>query len=199
MISTGRQRTFLSFDKARRQIHQADALLYRRRGLISIAGRGVHSHAAMAVWWNGDKMVGQRDLMCVETRSLVGFRAVSLRSQVERYPGRIDVLGIKKWIAPTFDPEGAARFMRQMCGRRYGYRGLIAAAMLHLPIIRCFVSARIDDKAVSRRPPFCSQALALAYRLGGGVDPVPFLSDGLTEPADLARSAILRYRFTLVP
>jgi hypothetical protein len=36
-------------------------------------------------------------------------------------------------------------------------------------------------------------------RIGGGVDPVPHLSDRLTEPADLARSPFYEYAFTLIP
>ena len=55
----------------------------------------------------------------------------------------------------------------------------------------------LDDEQPSRRPPFCSEACAMADRVGGGVDPVPQLADRLTEPADLARSPFYRYRFTL--
>jgi len=89
--------------------------------------------------------------------------------------------------------------MRKLCGWNYGYAGLIAASFLHLPIVRWFVRPDMDDNAVDRRPPFCSQACAMADRLGGGVDPVPHLADRLTEPADLARSPFYRYRFTLIP
>lgn len=39
---------------ARHQVRDADLLLFRRRGLISIAGRGDHSHAAKAAWWSDD-------------------------------------------------------------------------------------------------------------------------------------------------
>ena len=59
-------------------------LLFRRRGLIAIAGRGEHSHAAKAAWW-GD------DLFCLEVREWHGGRAVTLESQVAKFPGRIDV------------------------------------------------------------------------------------------------------------
>ena len=89
--------------------------------------------------------------------------------------------------------------MRRLTGCDYGYRGLIATALLHLPVIRWFVRADVDDRAFDRRPPFCSQACAMADRLGGGVDPVPHLADRFTEPADLARSPFYRYRFTLTP
>jgi len=39
---------------------------------------------------------------------------------------------------------------------------------------------------------------AMAYRIGGGVNAVPHLADRLTEPADLARSTLFRYVFTLI-
>ena len=98
---------------------------------------------------------------------------------------------------PQYDRAAAARFMRRLCGCPYGYAGLAAAALLHLPIVRCFVRPNVDDQAVDRRPPFCSHACAMADRLGGGVDPVKHLADRLTEPADLAPSPFYRYLFTL--
>ena len=61
------------------------------------------------------------------------------------------------------------------------------------------VRAEVEDDAIDRRPPFCSQACAMTDRIAGGVDPVPHLSDRLTEPADLARSTFYEYAFTLVP
>jgi hypothetical protein len=73
------------------------------------------------------------------------------------------------------------------------------AALLHLPLVRWFVKPELDDNAIDRRPPFCSQACAMADRQGGGVDPVKDLADRLTEPADLARSPFYQYRFTLLP
>ena len=207
------------YRQVRRQIRDADLLLFRRRGvaqvggrggvpgllrlgcligglpslLIAIAGRGQHSHAAKAAWWG-------EDLFCVEIRGLSGGRAVTLSSQVRRYPGKIDVYQANpkhRW--PEYDRAGASRYMRRMCGCDYGYRGLAAAALLHLPVVRWFVKPDVDDAAVDHRPPFCSHACVMADRLGGGVDPVEHLADRLTEPADLARSPFYKYRFTLVP
>jgi len=181
------------YGDVRHLIRDGDLLLYRRRGLISIAGRGVHSHAAKAAWWHDD-------LFLLEVLQWFGGRAVLLRDQVRRYAGRWDVYQVnpeRRW--PAYDRRGATRMMRQLCGGSYGYAGLAAAAMLHLPLVRCFVRADVDDRATDRRPPFCSQACAMADRIGGGVDPVKHLADRLTEPADLARSPFYKYRFTLVP
>lgn len=212
------RRTLARYEDVRRQIRDADLLLFGRRGrlpadtghpvpgrsrlgrligalpslLITTAGRGEHSHAAKAAWWD-------RDLFCVEIRGWTGGRAVTLSSQVQRFSGQIDVYETNpgnRW--PEYDRAGAARFMRRLCGCDYGYGGLAAAALLHLPLVRWFVKPEVDDEAVDRRPPFCSHACAMADRLGGGVDPVRHLADRLTEPSDLARSPFYRYRFTLV-
>lgn len=180
------------YTEVRQRIADGDLLLVRRRGLIAIAGRGVHCHAAKAAWWGND-------LFCLEVTGFFGGRAVLLSEMVGRLPGRIDVFEVNpdgRW--PDYDRHGATRRMRRLCGCRYGYAGLIGAALLHLPVVRWFVRPELDDEAFDRRPPFCSQACAMADRLGGGVDPVPHLADRLTEPADLARSPLYRYRFTLI-
>jgi hypothetical protein len=175
------------------QIRDGDLLLFRRRGLIAVAGRGIHSHAAKALWWGGD-------LFCVEVRELKGGRAVTLESQVRRLPGCIDVFQTNphnRW--PQYDRSASARYMRRLAGCDYGYASVLAAAALHLPLVRLFCRPQVEDRAIDRRPPFCSQASAMADRVAGGVDPVPHLSDRLTEPADLARSPFYEYAFTLVP
>ena len=175
----------------RQRIAEGDLLLYRRRSLIAVAGRGEHSHAAKAAWWNGD-------LFCLEVREWVGGRAVTLSSQVRCHRGRIDVFEANpdnRW--PEYDRPEASRFMRRLAGCDYGWRNLVAAALLHLPCIRLWLRANTDDHSATRRPPFCSQAVVMAERIGGGVDPVRHLADRLTEPGDLARSPFYRYRFTL--
>jgi hypothetical protein len=184
---------YVSLADARHQISDGDLLLFRRRSLISIAGRGTHSHAAKAAWW-------EDDLFCLEVREWHGGRAVTLESQVKRFPGRIDVYQANpsnRW--PEYDRTRSTTMMRRLAGCDYGYAGVVAAAMLHLPFIRMAVRAATEDDATRRRPPFCSQACATADRVAGGVDPVPHLADRLTEPADLARSPFYEYAFTLVP
>jgi hypothetical protein len=178
---------------ARPQIADGDLLLFRRRGLIATAGRGEHSHAAKAAWWG-------HDLFCLEVREWHGGRAVTLESQVAKFPGQIDVYQsnpANRW--PEYDRTRATTMMRRLAGCDYGYAAVLAAAMLHLPFIRMAVRANTEDRAIDHRPPFCSQACAMTDRVGGGVDPVPHLADRLTEPADLARSPFYDYAFTLVP
>jgi hypothetical protein len=192
-LSPTHQPHFVTLADVRREIADADLLLFRRRGLISIAGRGTHSHAAKAAWW-GD------ELFCLEVREWHGGRAVTLESLVRRYPGRIDLFHTNpanRW--PEYDRTRSTQLMRRLAGCDYGYAAVLAAAMLHLPFVRMAARADVEDAAIDRRPPFCSQACVMTDRLGGGVDPVPHLADRLTEPADLARSPFYQYAFTLVP
>jgi hypothetical protein len=176
-------------------IRDGDLLLFRGRGavarLIGVAGRSEYSHAARAVWWGND-------LFCCEVRELRGGRAVTLASQVRRFPGLIDVFEVNpsnRWR--EYNRRGAVRYMRRLAGCDYGYLGVLQAALRHAPLWRFLVHPDSDDQRAPGQPPFCSQASTMADRLGGGVDPVPHLADRLTEPADLARSPFYRYRFTL--
>ena len=184
---------FVPYRVVRDQIADGDLLLFRRRGLIAIAGRGAHSHAAKAARWKGS-------LFCLEVREWFGGRAVTLSSQVKRYPGRIDVFRTNagnRW--PDYNRKLALVEMQRLAGCDYGYRNVLAAALVHLCFVRLFTSPNTDDKSESMLPPFCSEAISRAERRGGGVDPVPHLADRMTEPADLARSPFYKYRFTLVP
>ncbi len=178
------------YSEVRHLISNGDLLLFRGKGILSrvigIAGRSRYSHAGMACWWHDD-------LFLLEVQR-TGGRAVSLSTQIEKYPGQWDLFATDT----THNLAGVTQFMRQLCGCDYGFSGLAAAALLHLPVVRWFVRPSMDNDACDRRPPFCSQACAMAYRLGGGIDPVPQLPDRLTEPGDLARSQFFQYRFTLL-
>jgi len=188
-----RRKRILSYATGRQLIADADLLLFRRRGLISIAGRGIHGHAARAVWARGI-------LLCCEMRFFSGGRPTLLSQAVRAWPGRIDVYRPNpknRWR--QYDAGAAADWMLRLAGRDYGLRGLLGAAARHVPIVRLFLPPDVDDRAIDRRPPFCSQACVMADRLGGGVDPVPNLADRLVEPADLARSPFYEYLWTLIP
>jgi hypothetical protein len=185
----------VTFRRALELVSSADILLWRPTAwwgrAIAVAGRGPYSHAAMAAWWDDT-------LMAMEMTAF-GGRAVTLESQVRRYPGRIDVYQANpchRW--PEWEPARAVACMRRFCGVPYGWRNLLGTALLHVPGVRFLVPAQTDDQADRGRPPFCSQAIAAAGR-AAGVDPVQELADCQTEPADLARSPFYAYLFTLIP
>lgn len=182
------------YSLARRRIRDGDLLLFRRRRgamqkLIAVAGRSNYCHAAMAAWWNGR-------LMCLETVQSHGGRAVLLSTALADDPDWIDVYRVKA-SRRRFDREKAVASMIEMTGKRYGWGNLLHAAMLHLPVLRLFTIPLDDDRANGSLP-FCSDAVSRSLR-AGGIDPVPHLADAGTEPADLARSAAVVYRFTLSP
>lgn len=193
MTRTTHEPPLIPLREALPMLQDGDLLLFRRRGAISIAGRGAHSHAAKVAWWEDTPM-------CLEIREFFGGRAVTLESQVRKRPGMIDVFHANpnnRW--PAYDRAGVVRYMRRLAGSAYGYRGVARTALLHVPLARLVIRPSTDDTLDNGLPPFCSHACALADRIGGGVDPVPHLADHFTEPADLARSAFYEHAFALLP
>lgn len=196
-----RDRTFLTVDKAisGELLRDASLLLFRGSSgiarAIQIGGRGEYSHAAMLVWFRDEPFVA-------EVRELYGGRLVTLRSQVQRHSGKIDVYhagfnGLADvWRGDR--PGVAVRRMTAFAGCDYGWWSVIQAAFYHLPFVRTRLDPPTDDDAEpTGLPPFCSQAVAMAYK-AAGVDVVHNLSDQYTEPNDLARSRFFRYACTLV-
>jgi len=121
-----------------------------------------------------------------------------LSQAVDRWPGRIDV----------FRPHGLSDSQRsRICehvkrtiGQPYGWWTIARHATLATPVIRWIIAPPTNDAANGDSEchlAVCSELVARAYRLGGGVDLVPHLSDWATTPGDLARSAILHWWCTL--
>lgn len=183
-------RIFRKFDACKHDLWNGDVLLVPRDGLVSIAGRGSFAHAAMLVWWRGQPMV-------CEFREWHGARAVTLVSQVASQP--IDVFRVE----PRYHDaaERAADIMVRKLGRHYAWHHIAAAALLHLPFVRIFARPDTDADPLeeSRLPEFCSEAIANAWHVASGVDPVPQLRHRYTEPNDLARTTFFRYRFSIKP
>lgn len=186
----------VDYRAARRLIRGADVLLYAdvpfwRGGkwyssLIQRASRSRYSHAGMAAW------AGYR-LLALQTTGF-GPRRPALSTAVRRYPGKIDVYRIRPEIA--FDADGAVREMLRIVKRPYGWWALSQTALIHLAGVRFIARVDENDHAETMYPPYCSAAVAQAYRRGG-IDLVPNLADQYTEPGNLARSGLLQYQFTL--
>ena len=199
-------RFHIPLSDAAAHIRDGDLLQFRPRKwrlgeqLTAIAGRGEYCHSALAAWW-GDT------LMLIEAR-LHGIRAVTLRSQVRRFPELIDVYETNRGeVFPNFTRAAMLAAMREKTGREYGLRLLLRTTLTHTLLARLIVRACVADNGHDmdhRGPEFCSQAIASAARIAGGEDPVSALSDRSTEPSDLTRSALFNhnsaaYRFTLTP
>ena len=208
------------YHEAKQYIKEADVLLFRGEGLISWLikryGSGVHSHAGMA-HWDGD------NLECVEFREFKGARSVSLKSQVETHPNNIDIFrpahvinhtDFSGW--PNNEEQRSVRViykeqehiqtldeltakevtdvMIELSGLPYGWTNFWKLARHYLPF------ARLAKQNIKDNDPMnvfvCSTAVAYAFRKAY-VDPVPYLADSAVMPADLARSALFKYQFTI--
>ncbi len=175
-------------------IQPGDVLLHRRgrsilSWLISAVGRSPYSHAGIV-----DRI--DDVLVEIDVTIFAGATAGKLRPKVDRWPGRIDVYRpvepVERW-----QRHAAARRMWRLTSRRYGWWAILLAGMVRVPVLRLLVRPQWSEE----RPdwlPYCSMAISKAYRCAG-VDLVPNLADRYTEPGDLARSALLRYLFTLEP
>ena len=159
---------------------------------IAHGGRGEWCHAGMAAWARGG-------LHCLHTREFQGGKADLLADLVKRAPGKIDVFAPNTELFRDYRPLKAVGAMREIIGRRYGWRAALRVSLSHLAVIRLVVRPVTDDDANGRYPPHCSGAISRACS-AGGVDPVLRLPAYLTEPGDLARSHLFsEYLFTLVP
>jgi len=171
------------------RVQIGDAMLWRRPGLISWGGNGQHSHAGLV-----DIGIDTHEYECLEIREFHGGRRTPLIWQVWQYPGRIDV------FSPPLDLMGrirAATEMRKFVGVDYGWYSVVRAGMRHLPFVRWAIPGSVNDDMVRGWPPFCSEGLSEAYRLGPKLDPVKRRADCYTEPSDFA--SVFEYQGTLVP
>ena len=202
------------YHEAEQYIKEGDVLLFRGRGLsswlIKRYGSGVHSQAAMAHWDNDN-------LECIEFREFKGGRAVSLKSQVETHPDNIDIFRPARQIhSMNFSgwPENMEAYdreeqidifnedtakevtdvMLQLTGLPYGWKNIWKLAKHYLPFARLAKQNIKDDDPMNVF--VCSTAVAYAFRKAY-IDPVPYLADSAVMPADLARSALFKYQFTI--
>ena len=197
------------YHEAKAYIKEADVLLFRGRGLsswmIQRYGSGVHSHAGMA-HWDGD------NLQCLEFREFKGGRATSLKRQVETHPDNIDIFRPAHTVHhnqfsvwPETDIEkihifnesmadGVTDVMIKLTGLPYGWKNIWKLARHYIPFARLAKQNIKDDDPMNVF--VCSTAVAYAFRKAY-VDPVPYLADSAVMPADLARSALFKYQFTI--
>ena len=186
------------FREAAPGLRNGDLAQFRSRSLISylirVGSFGVHSHSGM-IRRNGDERI---DLL--EMYEGVGGRARPLAACVAEASGRIDIFrpNVERW--PELNLNGATRHMRLLTGKRYGRYGLLLLAGMRAVGLRFLLHGLVyntDDQSQCQRAPFCSHAVCEAYRIGGGVDPVPRTPDWMVVPAQLTTSLLFDYVCTL--
>lgn len=194
----------LPYSEAAPLIKEGDVLLFRGKGIVSWLikryGSGTHSHAGMA-HWDGPH------LQCVEFREFKGGRSVSLKSQVDSHPDTIDVfrpldsLSFSSRgtdvVTKSFNSQVAVATtstMIDLTGLPYGWKNFWKLLKHYIPFVRLAKQNMKDKDPMNVF--VCSTAVAFAFRKNY-VDPVPYLADSSVMPADLARSALFSYQFTL--
>ena len=187
------------YHEAKQSIKEADVLLFRGKGLVSWLikryGGGMHSHAAMA-HWDGEH------LECLEFREFKGGRSVSLKSQVATHPDNIDVFRVASLIEYGDERYGLTEeisdrvtdIMIKNTGLPYGWKNFWKLGKHYVPFLRLAKQNMKDDDPTDVF--VCSTAVAYAFRKAY-IDPVPYLADAAVMPADLARSALFKYQFTI--
>lgn len=196
---------------------------------IRVFTQGEHSHAATASWskdilecvevreFTGgritplalqvEKFPGQIDVFRTnaiglpEWSSLEWNTALSLinglRDSQKGYKKLAEI--VKQSGKGKYNRYGADHFMRAFAGSDYGYTSIVVSSLSRIPGARFFFTPNFDDDFVGVHLPYCSAAVAIADRMGGGFDQVKNLSDLETTPADLVRSPFNEYLFTLIP
>jgi len=133
--------------------------------------------------------------LIAECREFFGGRIITASSQIEKYPGRIDV------YRPKCSQECAAKSADIVCrqaGHQYGVWSVVLALWFRCNLIRIvagwFGFGKIDttDTTPSKWEDLkhCSQTVGWAERLAGkgeGFDPCPRRGDRFIEPNDLQR------------
>lgn len=167
------------YDDARSEIREGDLIVFRNR-----FGKPVR--AMKACRW-GDPWYA------VEVRKYLGVAAIPLEQLVQLTPGRIDVYEVNPdSLWENYDRQGAMRYLK---GRLFTEKD---RRLTLVETLYDFLS-KLFGKEVEKRisTPYGLEAIHLAERLGGGVEPLPDLAHAKIRVQDLLESSFYRYRFTL--
>lgn len=185
------ERIVIDYASARERLLDADVLLFDGFAwydpALRVIGKSKYVHAALAAWWHKRVHVLQSAPFC--------DRKPLLSEVLKSRAGMIDVYRCVG-LSPSYR-ELIVYDMIEIVGKGYGWISLGRVALVHVPIVRLlFRDKANDDAAKLKTRPFCSQAVAMCYS-ASGIDLVPNRADHVTEPGDLAKSALLEYQFTL--
>ena len=156
------------YSKVRDKILDGYVLALRNPGIITFGTLGSASHIGIAKREYDSLVTGEFTLQMIEARELKDIRSVTLSSQVERYPGRIDVY--KPLCGPEIRHKAAVLANRQT-GKHYDYRGLWRVAVLRAIGLHWLFGAKPSDP--DKRAPwdsdkFCSFMADWVFDLASG-------------------------------
>lgn len=189
----GDLRLLLSYSQARPRIRSGDLLLWRPTSLmgriICSLTRQPYAHVGLA-GWIGEPHDGPNSvLMAYEFLQWYGGVAVTLSSQVQRWPGKCDVF---RFIGPEMHHNRRAMLrMARRTGNSYGWRNFWRVGFRRWFRFWTGLDALVgmdttDGRVDESTPLVCSEAVAAAWEL----------PDWLVTPGDLAEMA--EYQFTLL-
>ena len=147
---------------------------------------GVYSHAALVSVENGT-------VYCLEIREFLGGRKIELKKYLQEEPATFEVWRLKRTL-PDFFYTLVAEKMAEFVGVKYGWVYVLQAVLLRSALT--FFGGRFGRRVwryfdeSEKHPPFCSEAVSIAYRTAG-MDLCPKIPDRFIFPGDLVKSTYL--------
>ncbi len=194
-----------TFDEAKSLIQEGDVLLFQGQALFSkliqSASQSKYSHVALASWSPGNTI-----LECLEFREKRGGRSVNLATQlgtpIDVYRAVPEFLTLEflhgKVISTKhqFNGRDITDCMRKHTGLPYGWQRILWLLRFHIIGFRLFAKDHNDKLKENLVYPVCSTAVAYCFHKNY-VDLTHNRSNSRMEPADIARSPLLNYLFTV--
>jgi hypothetical protein len=207
----------LSYDEGKTLIHKADVLLFKCGSFCSTGWwigkytNSIYSHVALA------NIMENNEIECLEFREFKGSQRYPLKKYIEegskicvfRCIDRIDYpvceIFEDKYVhvslkSKNFNQNIADNIVNtaiELMGRSYSYWSIWSMGKGYIPLLRLKSKKICKDEDKPDESDFvCSTLITYAYRTNF-IDPVPFLPDIYTTPADLARSRIFFKLFSI--
>lgn len=149
------------YDEVRGKILDGYVLMLRRPGVITWGTLGTASHAMIAARRIDD--VAEFTAGLVESRETKGVRWVTLKNEIAKYPGLIDVY---RPLCPSDVRLRAATIAVRQCGKDYDYAGLLRVAMQRMPLLHWLAGIKPldpDKLAPWNADKFCSFLAAWCF------------------------------------
>jgi len=196
-----------NFNEAKKLIQEGDVLLFRGRSffshLIKTGSQGYHSHVGLASWVKN----GESILECIEFVETKGGRAVNLQTQLNvpidiyRAVPEFQTLALENgkviFTDHKFNGRAITDCMRKHTGLPYGWWRILWLLQFHIIGFRLFANgSSFNDDLENLIYPVCSTAVSHCFHKNY-VDLTHNRSNARMEPADVARSPLLNYLFTI--
>lgn len=176
----------LSYKQVRKQLRDADVLLFRGTRPISrmlqAGARSSYSHSGLVVWWHRRAMLLHAENACIQ--------AVPLSMALHSYPGEVDWYQIRTELR---DPETVLRIIEEAqvnLGLSYAHSDLLRS------ILHDVAGMQLPEDCEEPRALFCSQYVARCFRRAAL--PLHPQSDIETFPSEIALSPVLHFVGTIV-